>query len=276
MAYTTIQVHADLSLHAPSRIAFAAALAQAHGARLVGVAMTGISRFTSPSASELARTAIGGYVDVLYAHAQQALAQFEAVARAHGAGNSETRLVADDHENGLIQQSRFCDLLVLSQADPAHATPEVVGDLPERVMLAASRPVLVVPHMGNTAGADGPALVAWDGSREATHAVTGAVPLLQRASRVVVAHFDAPESAPRDAQAQELLAWLAGHGITAGLEERPACRDVGSALLALAAEQQAALVVMGGYGHPRFRELLLGGVTRHVLKQATVPVLVSH
>lgn len=276
MGYKTILVHADLALHAPSRIAFAASLAAAHGAHLVGAAMTGISRFTYPGTSDLARTVIGGYVDALYQHAAQALAQFETVARSAGASACETRLVADDHENGLIQQSRFCDLLVMSQTDPGHATPEVVGDLPERVMLNASRPVLLVPYSGDVTGVDGVALIGWDGSRESAHAVAGALPLLRRASRVVVAHFEAPESRPQDAQLPELLTWLGHHGIQADLEQHPGSRDVGGALLARAAELPAALIVMGGYGHPRFRELLLGGVTRRVLKEATVPVLVSH
>lgn len=276
MSYKTILVHADLSVHAPARIALAAAIAREQGARLVGAAMTGISRFTYPATSELARTVIAGYVDALYEHAVQALAQCEAIARSAGTV-CETRLIADDHPGGLVQQARFCDLLVLSQVDPGYAAPsDVIGDLPERVMLDSPRPVLLVPHAFASGGIDGLALVAWDGSREASRAVAGALPLLRRASRVVVAHFNAPESDPRDAQPAELVAWLAPHGVTAELHERPGCRDIGAALLALATELQAAVVVMGGYGHPRFRELLLGGVTKCLFRKSTVPVLMCH
>lgn len=277
MSYKTILVHADLSVHAPARIALAAALAREQGARLVGAAMTGISRFTYPGNSELARTVIGGYVDALYEHARQALAQFEALAHGAGAEACETRLIADDHPGGLVQQARFCDLLVLSQVDPGYAAPsDVIGDLPERVMLESPRPVLLVPHACDSTSVAGVALLAWDGSREAAHAVAGALPLLRRASRVVVAHFNATESDVRDAQPAELLAWLAPHGITAELHQRPGCRDIGAALLALAGELQAALIVMGGYGHPRFRELLLGGVTKCLFRNSAVPVLMSH
>lgn len=276
MGYRTILVHADLSAHAASRIALAARLANAHQAHLIGAAMTGISRFTYPGPTDLGRTVIGGYVDALYDQAAQALAQFEQVAAASGARSVETRLVADDQLGGLVQMARFCDLLVLGQTDPAAVNPEPLGDLPERVMLDAARPVLLVPCGGHAGPIDGTALIGWDGSRECAHAVTGALPLLHQAARVVVAHFAEEEVAERDVQSSELLAWLGRHGLHAELVERDGCRDVGAGLKALAAETGATLVVIGGFGHPRFRELLLGGVTKSLFRSTTVPLLVAH
>jgi nucleotide-binding universal stress UspA family protein len=277
MSYKTILVHADLSPHAPARIRLAAALAQAEGAHLVGAAMTGVSRFVYPSnPSELARTAIAGFVNTLSQQASEALDQFEAIARAAGAGSFEARLVADDPEGGLVRLSRFCDLLVLSQTDPASPVTAAVRDLPEYVMLNSARPVLLLPYARDFPSLHGNALVAWNGSLEAARAVGGALPLLRRAADVVVAHFDEAKPGELAADANDLLAWLARQGVRAALHEQPAGNDAGHALLSLAAQRQCELIVMGGYGHTRFRELMLGGVTRTMLAQTSTPVLMSH
>jgi nucleotide-binding universal stress UspA family protein len=275
--YKTILVHADLSPHAPARIRLAGALAQSEGAHLIGAAMTGISRFVYPNnPSDLARTIIAGYADTLYQQADQALAQFEAVARSAGARSCEPRLVGDDPEGGLVQLSRFCDLLVLSQTDPASPVTGAVRDLPEYVMLSVVRPVLLLPYARDYTGLDGSAMVAWNGSPEATRAVEHALPLLLRASQVVVAHFDEGRDGALSAQSPELLAWLGRHGVKAEWHEQKTGNDSGNALLSLAAQRQSALIVMGGYGHTRFHELMLGGATRTMLAHMTMPVLMSH
>lgn len=276
MDYRTILVHADLSVHARARVTLAARLAHAHRAHLVGAAMTGISRFTYPGAADLGRTIIGSYVDTLYEQATQALAQFEQVAAAAGAGSIETRLVADDHQGGLVQLARFCDLLVLGQIDPQSSAPDPLGDLPERVMLNAARPVLLAPYADVATDIVGTAVIGWDGSRESAHAVAAALPLLHQASRVVIVHFQEEEAVERDVQAAELVPWLARHGLHADLVERPGGRDIGARMLSLATELQATLIVIGGFGHPRFRELLLGGVTKSLFRNTTVPLLVAH
>lgn len=277
MAYKTILVHADLSPHAPARIRLAARLAQAEQAHLVGAAMTGISRFVyAPGAGELARSVVAGYADALVQQAGQALAQFQSVAALAGAPSCEPRLVADDPEGGLVSLARFCDLLVLSQTDPASAVTGAVRDLPEYVMLNSPRPVLMAPYAGEYTRLDGTVVVAWNGRIEAARAVSQALPVLQRAARVIVVHFDTGEPADPPAQSPELLTWLGRHGVAAELHEEHTGSDTGAALLSLAAEQQSSLVVMGGYGHTRFRELMLGGMTRTVLQKMGRPVLMSH
>jgi len=277
MSYKTILVHADLSVHAPARIRLAAAIARANDAHLIGAAMTGISRFVySDSAIDLERSVVAGYVDTLHEHARQALAQFEAVARGAGVASFEPRLVSDDPEGGLVLLSRFADLVVLSQTDPGHQVPGVVRDLPEYVMLNVARPVLIVPYAGQCQRFDGKALIAWDASLEAARALGNALPLLRHASSVTVAQFNAGNGAELAAESADLLAWLGRHGIEAQVFEQRTAIDEGNALLSLAADRQAELIVMGGYGHTRFRELLLGGVTKTVLESMTAPVLMSH
>lgn len=277
MPYTTVLVHADLSVHAPARIRLAAALAHAHDAHLIGAAMTGISRFVYPcDATALAHTALDGYVETLCRQAHEALAQFEALVRASGLRSYEPRLLQDDPEGGLVSLSRFCDLLVLSQTDPRTPVPGAVRDLSEYVMFSVARPVLLVPFAREYTGLAGKALVAWDGSIEASRAVRDAMPLLCQASRVMVAHFDTGEPADLAAQSPELLAWLERHGVRADLHVQRTTGDVGNALLSLAVDEDANLIVMGGYGHSRFRELILGGVTRTMLERMATPVLMSH
>lgn len=277
MSYKTILVHADLSIHAPGRIRLAAAIAKAQGAHLIGAAMTGISRYVyGESGIDLRHTVAAGYIDTLNEHARQALDQFSAIAQECGVASNEARLVRDDPEGGLVLLARFADLVVLSQTDPSQPVPGVVRDLPEFVMLNAARPVLIVPHAGSFERFDGHALVAWDGSLEASRALGNALPLLRDASAVTVVQFDSAEAGELAAQASQLIAWLGRHGVTASVHEQRIAIDAGNALLSAAADLQADLLVMGGYGHTRFRELVLGGATRTVLDTMTLPVLMSH
>jgi nucleotide-binding universal stress UspA family protein len=277
MSYKTILVHADLSVHAPARIRFAAELANAHGAHLVGAATTGVSRFmNADSGLDIEHSVVAGYLDRMQEKARQALVQYEALARECCAGSWEARLVADDPEGALVLLARFADLVVLSQTDPGNAVSGAVRDLPEYVILNAARPVLLLPYAAAVGKLGGKALVAWNGGLEATRALGQALPLLRAASDVLVAQFETTDEPALRGQADDLRAWLARHGVPARVEAQHGAIDAGNALLSLAAQQQASLLVMGGYGHTRFRELVLGGVTRTVLKSMTAPVLMAH
>jgi nucleotide-binding universal stress UspA family protein len=277
MAYKTILVHADLSIHAPARIRFAAALARSEGAHLIGVATTGVSRFMYPDgAAPLAHTVASSYAATLHGHARDALDQFTAIAAAENLPSYEPRLVADDPEGALVLLSRYADLAVLSQSDPAHQVAGAVRELPEYVVLNVARPVLLLPYAGSFTPVGGHALVAWDGSLEAARALGDALPLLCRASAVTVAQFQKGEPDDVAAHASDLTAWLGRHGIDAAVRPQPVDIDDGNALLSLVADLQAGLVVMGAYGHTRFRELLLGGVTKTMLECMTAPVLMAH
>jgi nucleotide-binding universal stress UspA family protein len=277
MSYKTILVHADLSSHAPARIRFAAALANTHGAHLVGAATTGVSRFMSvDSGLDIERAVVAGYLDRVQEQARQGLAQFEVLARECCTGPWEARLVADDPEGALVRLSCFADLIVLDQPDAGTALGGSVRGLPEHVILHAARPVLLLPHATSPGKLNGKALVAWDGSLGASRALAQALPLLCASADVLVAQFDATPGPGVPPQADNLGAWLARHGVAARVEVRPTPIDAGKALLALAAEWQAGLLVMGAYGHTRLRELVLGGVTRTVLKSMTAPVLMAH
>jgi len=274
MTYKTILVHVDQSSHAAARIKAAAELAIAQEAHLVGTAATGISRYIYSDGAAF----VGTVIDSLRQQAGQALDQFDEIARRLGVHSYERRLIDDDPASALALQARYSDLVVVSQEDFSERSIGDAGDLPEYVMLNCARPVLMIPYAGKFEHIGRHVLIAWDGSMEATRAITSAIPLLKRARSVTVALFN--PSASDDAHGQQPGAdiglYLARHGIRVEVAQETTELDIGNALLSLAADKGSDLIVMGGYGHTRFREVLLGGVTLTVLRTMTVPVLMSH
>lgn len=278
MSYRTILVHADASRHAAQRIRTAAGLAVEHAAHLTGVAAVGVSREVFPHGYEVAPGSLeASYFAPLHDAAGRALAQFEALAREAGAACSQ-RLVCDLPSEALARLGRFADLVVVSQDDPDEALSETVVRIPEYVAFTCARPVLVVPRAPVEPGPLRHVLAAWNGSKEAAAALQAALPLLRRAARVSVAAFRAPgDTDLGDPQHQaDLGAFLARHGVQARITVHERGLDGGQGLLTLAAQEDCDLLVMGCYGHSQFRELFLGGVTRHVLQNARVPVLMAH
>jgi nucleotide-binding universal stress UspA family protein len=275
MAYKTVLVHVDQSQHAEARIRLAARIAAAQGAHLIGAAMTGISRFIYHGATvDIARTVLAAQLDVLVNKANDALARFEVLAAAVDGLSFERRLVDDDAAGGLALQARYADLAVVSQFDPDDPVARIDPDLPAYVMLNSAHPVLMVPYIGAPAAVGTHALVAWDESLQASRAVSNAVPLLRRAGKVTLAVFNTGEQ-PRLAGA-DIALYLARHGVNVEVRHEESMVGIGSALLSLAANIGADLLVMGGYGHTRFREVLLGGVSETMLRSMTIPVLMSH
>ena len=278
MSYKTILVHADHSRHADERVRVAARLALSQGAHLVGAAMTGLSRYLYQDSSiDLARTVVAVHMEALYQRAGDALAHFEQLASAAGAPTCERRLVDDEPAGALALQSRYADLVVLSQTDPAGAPAGLGPRLPDYVMLHSARPVLVVPYAGTFERLGDNVLVAWDASMEATRAVTNAIPLLKRARHVTIAVFNPTAFDNHGEQpGADIALYLARHGVNIEVALQQTGIEVGEAMLSLAAERGYDLIVMGGYGHARLRELLLGGATETLLRSMTVPVLMSH
>jgi nucleotide-binding universal stress UspA family protein len=216
MSYKTILVHVDQSRHAAARIRIAADIALAENAHLIGVAMTGLSRFVSQdSGLDLTRTIVANHIETLHQRAKQALADFDAIAKQMAVLSYEKRLINDDPEGGLSLQARYCDLVVVSQTDPDEPISNVISDLPEYVMLNCARPVLIVPYAGQFDHIGDEALIAWDGSMEATRAVTNAIPLLRRAKNVTVALFNptVQSDVHGEQPGADIALYLARHGI---------------------------------------------------------------
>jgi nucleotide-binding universal stress UspA family protein len=276
--FKTILVHADLSSHAPARMHYAAALARLHGARLVGAAMLGVSRVIFPQGYDTKPgTLSASYFDPLADNARRALSHFEAIARKAQVAH-ESRFVCDQADDGLALLARFADLVVLSQDDPTEAMPDMAVHLPEYVILNCARPVLLVPRIDPPPIVDHKVLVAWNGSKEASCALSAAVPALRHATEVHVATLASADDSESDLLAQhaDLGRFLGQHRITPRFVLRQGGPDSGRALLALAHELRCGTLVMGCFGHSRFRELCLGGASRTVMADADLPVLLAH
>lgn len=280
MSYKTILLHADGSHGAAIRLALAAQLAEQQQAHLVSAAMTGISRYAYRSGGgaphDLVRPDLA---ERARQNAQAVLEHCRVSAERLGVQSCEFRLVDDDAYGALTLQSRYADLLVVGQADRDDpSTGGMLQDLPEYVVLNCCRPVLVVPFAGSFPSIGKQVLLAWDGSFQATRAVTAAMPLLRRALRVTIALFDpvSGNDAHGDEPGADLALYLARHGVPVDVLRTSTDGEVGLALLDMADTVGADLVVMGAYGHARYQEILLGGVTRTVFDTMTVPVLLAH
>ena len=159
----------------------------------------------------------------------------------------------------------------------AHPVGKAHGDWRpsvEAALFSAGRPVLIAPS-SDIGSVGETVLVGWNRSAQSAHAMIGAMPFLTRASRVVILSVaTGAKEGPSPQDAARLLAW---HGITAEVEEiAPEEGPVAATILAKGRQVGADLVVIGAYSHSRFREIILGGVTQHVLRHAEVPVLMAH
>jgi nucleotide-binding universal stress UspA family protein len=169
------------------------------------------------------------------------------------------------------------DLVILGQRISDHDTGLYH---PEDVVLSCSRPVLVVPYAGRRPDRIGEnVLIAWNGSREASRAVQDALPFMSASSAVTVLLVDPDDELADVELAQDLVAHLGRHGLNAKtqmIRHDLATLAVSDAILTHVAELDADLLVMGAYSHSRFREIILGGVTRDILRDMNVPVLMAH
>jgi nucleotide-binding universal stress UspA family protein len=276
--FKTILVHVDLSSHAPARMGYAASLAHTHGAHLLGAAMLGVSRSIFPLGYDSTPgTLSASYFDPLAGNAKRALSRFEEIARKMQVPY-DTRFVCDQADDGLALLARFADLVVISQDDPAESMPDMAVHLPEYLILNSAKPVLVVPRTDPPRHVSHKVLVAWNGSKEAACALAAAIPLLRHSTEVHLVALTGPELSEADALSQqaELRSFLDHHRVTPRFLIRAAQQDSGHELLALAHELGCGTLVMGCFGHSRFRELCLGGASRTVLAEAGIPVLLAH
>jgi nucleotide-binding universal stress UspA family protein len=281
MSYKTILVHVDGSKHLYRRVETAARLAETYGAHLVGVALVDLPAiFFDPPIVNPVDPAIEPALQVPRKRAAEALANFEHFARKFNVPSIETRLEENETVREVSLQARYSDLVVLGQYDPYDSDSGTRADFAETVILECGVPVLVVPFSHIPDGLPKRMLISWNASREAVRAVHYALPLLQRAEHVEVAVFD-PDVLPSTYRAvpdKDLVEWLGRHGIAATVTRQATSGDVdiASALLSLANDRLADLLVMGCYGHSRFRELVMGGVSREILDSMTLPVLMAH
>jgi nucleotide-binding universal stress UspA family protein len=280
MSYRSILVHLDSGRQTAHRVATAAALALQYDAHLIGLAPVGWSLVPSEATPAFGLAAYQeAAMRELREQAHACITSFEQQVTRLGITTFESRIEKGYAENAVSLAARYCDLTVVSQVDPDGPTP-AAALLPQDVLLQSGRPLMVLPCVGDwTIAPASRVLVGWNASREAARAMHDALPLLKAATRVEVVVFETPDDVDLhhgEVPGADIGLWLARHGVTVDVRYIPAKVATGEALLSHAADMAADLIVAGGYGHSRFREAVLGGVTRTLLRSSPVPVLLSH
>jgi nucleotide-binding universal stress UspA family protein len=257
---------------------YAVSVAEAFGAHLAAI--------TFAYEPVLPATLMGGVLPVDFINAQRALAEeaakaamakFGETARRVGVG-VETRLEMTGFADAADIFSHFArrfDLSIVGQA-----VPDVVGPqelIVEAALFQSGRPVVVVPYIQKTGLTLNRVLVCWDGGRQAARAIADSIPFLQRAKAIEVVIVATEPLKSDDLPGADVARHLARHNLNVDLKRIVAGgADVANTILSYAADVSADFIVMGGYGHSRLREFILGGVTRGLLSSMTIPTLMSH
>lgn len=275
--YRTILVHYDAGRTAPTRLDIALEIGakfDAHVACLYALSATPIPSYPYEAANIVreVQQRVGAEME------QTARRSYDECVRRSGHAKVEWRTTARDALDAVALHARYADLVVIGQKNEEWASG-VSKNFERGALIAAGRPVLVVPYAFERRPLGRQVLVAWNASPEAARAVSGALPLLKQAGHVHVIAFN-PDEAGR-AHGQEPGAdvglYLARHGVKVTVSRHDAQDvDVGNQLLSRAFDVSADLIVMGAWGHSRLQELVLGGVTRTILDSMTVPVLMAH
>ncbi len=274
MTIRNILVQVDRDARNSVRIALAVNLAERHGAHLVGLfAYAGLPGTYPYAEGPLAQEVLRRYEDATQGTAGKLRTEFER--RAGSAGLShEWRMEEDRSPPILATQARYADFVVVSQAVHGSSASGRGYDLAEEVVVASGSPTIVVPYAGTFDKAVGKVVIAWNGSRESSRAVRDAMPILRAADEVTVFSVNPDHDHLPGA---EIAGHLARHGVKTDVGHTIAGDiEVGDAILNAVSDHAADLLVMGAYGHTRFREFVFGGATRHILRHMTAPTLLTH
>jgi len=256
---------------------YAISVAEAFGAHLLGVAVS--------YEPVIPGTVMGGIPPEIIESqraesdkkARVAVDRFEQAVKRAGI-SAETRTISASISGAADQIGRMgrrFDLVIVGQPERQKSLPDEVVD--EGVLFESGRPVIFVPFIQKGGMKLDRIMVCWDGSRAAARAIADALPLLQKAKQVEIVIVSDRPSKKDEVPGADLAQHLARHGLKVDVKRITSPEiDVPSTILSYAADSSADMIVMGGYGHSRLREFVLGGATRGLLESMTVPVLMSH
>lgn len=279
MTYKDLLVHLDDSKGCAKRVDAAVRLAASHGAHLTGFYPIVEIPLLDAIRERIPRDIQAAMDAEAQARAEAALEHFRKAAERGGiAYETRTDQALDTTLARVVSMhARYADLVILGQTSPDE--PAYASHLPEDVVLASGRPLLVAPQSWAPGPLGQRVLIAWDASREAARAVSAALPILEQAESVLVVSVN-PKSTPLghgELPGADIAVHLARHGVEVSVQSIEIDHmGVGEAILSFAADGARDLLVMGAYAHSRLRELVLGGVTRTVLARMTLPVLMAH
>jgi len=256
---------------------YAVSVAAAFEAHLAGIAFA-----YEPAAAEFGYEGVA--VSLIEAEraksaraAKAAIAKFEESARRNSISAESHQFEAAFANAGdhFATIARRFDLAIVTQAEPRKVVPEEM--IIEAVLFDSGRPVLAVPYIQKAGLSLERVMVCWDGSRNAARAAADAMPFLARANNVEVVMVTGERTKSDEMPGADIAQHLARHGLKVTVQRIVSVEtDVANTILSYAADAGTDFIVMGGYGHSRLREFVLGGATRGILAAMTAPVLMSH
>ena len=257
---------------------FAITVAETFDAHIAGVAFVFTPNLPGYAMLEIPPDIVAQMMEESEKAALAAIERFDAAAK-RSMLSAEHRLLKAAGPGApmiLALLARRFDLSVLMQSEPDGVDND---DMIETSLFESGRPLIVVPYIQKEGLKLDHVVCCWDGSRAAARAINDALPLLVKATAVdlLIVQNEKTNTAPNEIRGAEMAKHLARHDAKVEIVTVPAADiDVADAILSYVADISGTLIVMGGYGHARLRELILGGVTRDMLKSMTVPVFMSH
>jgi nucleotide-binding universal stress UspA family protein len=257
---------------------FAIAVAEAFDAHIAGVAFAYAPEFPGYVMLEIPPNIVAAMVEESKKAAEAAIKRFDEAARRSllSAEHRLVRTIGLEAPTLFAALARRFDLSIVLQSNPDWAAND---DIIESSLFESGRPVVVVPYIHRHGLKLDRVVCCWDGGRAAARAINDALPLLAKAEKVdlLIIENDKTKNETTEIRGVEMASHLARHDVKVEIEIIPA-PDIGvaDAILSHVADESGTLIVMGGYGHAKLREIILGGVTRTMLKSMTVPVFMSH
>ena len=257
-------------------IDYSASLAMRFEAHLDGIAC--VYQAMNPMiASEAAAVVMATEYETGVGQAAVVLDQFEIATRSLGVPHDarSTCNVSYAATRTVTGMSRLYDLNIVAQPD--RANPSQTDFLAEAVLFGSGRPMLMVPYINRGPFKSERVLICWDAGIPAARAVHDAMPFLQKASTIDMVTVNESENSASEVGSAALIAHLARRDLAVrAFRLTASAANIHNAILSLAADNNSDLIVMGGYGHSRLREFILGGTTRGIFEALTVPALISH
>jgi len=274
MTYATVMVSLALDQPNDARLQVAGELAERFEAAVVGVAA---AQFAPPLYFADGPAAQGLIEEASIKRRLAALeAQFRAATKNRG-GHAEWRSAMDFPARFVLAQARCADIVVCGGPSPAFSDSFSLVS-PKDLVMQAGRPLLLVPDRINWLDLRS-VLVAWKDTPETRRAIADALPMLRKAKDVAIVEIpeQGEDRSAAMARVTDVAAWLARHAVTATARVPEAAgNETAAQLEKVAGDLGAGLIVAGAYGHSRFRELILGGVTQYLVTQSARCVLLSH
>lgn len=270
-----ILVHAAEDTRCVDRIGLACDLAASDGSTVTGLFVRPYPIIVPAMPPGGAVTVVEDLREVYDIAAKRTKEAFTKLTNAKGV-SAEWREDQGEADECLSFQARYADLIIVGQWSPDDPADPGTVDLAGAVALSAGRPVVAVPYTGAVSSDWKRIMVAWDSSRAAARALHDAMDFLIAANHVDVVCVDPDDSAGRDPGA-DIAAHLAHHGVKAEAHRLSrGSLTTADTLISATSDMSSDLLVMGAYGHARLTQIVFGGVTRNVLRQMPIPVLLSH